>query len=141
MKVVSDLKAYYLVSIFSVIFAVVGFSYNTWRLEVSEENNNIRTASFTVIEALAEFEQILYAAHYDKNVVEGSPRKGWVKIGLIVDLSVLISESAQRSARDLQLNWSEHWQYVPEDEIKLKALVTDLEKVREQIKQAIIGLE
>ena len=141
MKVVSDLKAYYLVSIFSVIFAVVGFSYNTWRLEVSEENNNIRTAAFTVIEALAEFEQILYAAHYDKNVVEGSPRKGWVKMGVIVDLSMLISESTLLSAQELHLNWSGNWQYVPEDAIKLKALVADIEKVREHIKQGIIELE
>jgi len=38
-------KAYYFTAVFSMIFAVTGFSYNAWRMEVSEANNNIRTAS------------------------------------------------------------------------------------------------
>lgn len=33
--------------------------------------------------SLSEFEQVIYANHYDLNDVEGSPRLGWVKIGLV----------------------------------------------------------
>lgn len=62
-----------------LVFAVIGFSYNAWRLESSEKNNNVRLAAFTVITELAQLEQLVYAAHYDQDPVNGSPRKGWVK--------------------------------------------------------------
>jgi len=98
MELEDKLKVYYVTAIFSVVFAVVGFSYNAWRLEVTEDNSNIRAASFEVLTVLAELEQIIYAAHYDKDTKEGSPRKGWVKIGLIVDLDSLISKSSEEQA-------------------------------------------
>jgi hypothetical protein len=74
------LRLYYITTIFSLVFAVVGFSYNAWRLEVSKDNNNIRTASFEVLKNLAEFEQVLFSAHYDQDEVSGNPRLGWIKI-------------------------------------------------------------
>jgi len=58
----NKLKAYYVTAIFGVVFAIVGFGYNTWRLELSEDNNNVRTASFEVLTNLAELEQVIYAA-------------------------------------------------------------------------------
>ena len=45
-KTKNKLQLYQLTVIFSVLFALVGFSYNVWRMEVSEQNNNIRTACF-----------------------------------------------------------------------------------------------
>ena len=38
----TKLRIYYITATFSLLFAVVGFSYNAWRMEVSEKNNNIR---------------------------------------------------------------------------------------------------
>ena len=88
-----------------MVFAVLGFSYNTWRMELSEDNNNIRTASFEVLLQLSEFEQILYAAHYDKDNKAGSPRKAWVKVGLITDLSGLIGEQVKSESVKLNKLW------------------------------------
>ena len=99
------LRAYYLTAIFSLVFAVVGFSYNAWRMEVSEDNNTVRTAAFEGLKELAEFEQIVFAAHYDQNLIEGSPRKGWVKVGLIVDLSTLISAEVVNESKQLHTAW------------------------------------
>lgn len=96
------LRLYYITTIFSLLFAVVGFSYNTWRLEVSEDNNNVRTASFEVLKSLSEFEQVIFAAHYDQDDDAGNPRLGWIKIGLIVDLSGLISPEVESSAVQLK---------------------------------------
>ena len=109
MKLENKLQAYYITAILSLVFAVVGFSYNAWRLEATEDNNNIRTASFEVLGELAELEQIIYAAHYDKDEIEGNPRKAWVKVGLVVDLSALISKSVEKKSLNLRETWSKNW--------------------------------
>ena len=105
MHIRNKLQAYYLTALFSVIIAVVGFSYNAWRLENTENNNNIRTAAFETFKALAELEQIIYTLHYDRNPVDGSPRKAWVQVGLIYDLSGIVGTDVQDAAGTLQQRW------------------------------------
>lgn len=135
------IKTYYITAIFSVIFAIVGFSYNAWRLEVSETNSNIRTASFVVLTELSQLEQIIYASHYDKNQVEGSPRKGWVTVGLIEDLGVLISEPVAIEAKVLKKKWSKNWQDVTNSRLVVDSLVMQLSKVRTKVKEALSKLD
>ena len=135
------LRLYYFTAIFSMIFAVVGFSYNAWRMEVSEDNNNIRTASFEVLQSLAELEQNIYAAHYDQDIENGSPRIGWVKIGLVNDLSPLISGSAQLKAKQLKQYWAANWQDVNEQTATVEQLVKYIDEVRAAIQQQLTALE
>lgn len=130
-----------LTAVISLIFAVSGFTYNAWRLEQSEENNIVRDASFQVLTELAEFEQVLYANHYDNNPVEGSPRLGWVKIGLVTDLSMLISEDVAATAISLKSNWSSNWQNVSDDNASVDALVADIDEVRAAVKTRLHELE
>ena len=137
----NKLRIYYITVIFSVIFAVVGFSYNAWRLELSEENSNIRTASFQVLNELAELEQIIYAAHYDKDNIAGNPRVAWVKVGLIVDLSLLIDISVHLQAEELHKAWSNNWEQLASKESVAKDLVSEIDKVRQQVKQMLHNLE
>ncbi len=137
----SKLRLFYITSVLSMIFAVIGFSYNTWRMQVTEENNNIRTASFEVLSRLSEMEQLIYTAHYDKNSIDGSPRKIWVKVGLVVDLSSLISQPVEKEAEDLKLLWSESWQNVRDDEVVTQQLVMKIDLVRKNIKQALKSLQ
>lgn len=134
------LKAYYVTAILGVVFAVVGFSYNAWRLEVSEDNNNVRTASFEVLTSLAELEQVIYEAHYDKDKEQGSPRKGWVKVGLIVDLSVLISKPVEEQSQKLLSVWSENWEKMESEQEATNQLVEQIDRVRKEIKLALTGL-
>jgi len=135
------LKLFYITSIFSMVFAVLGFSYNAWRMELSEDNNNIRTAAFEVLLQLSELEQVIYAAHYDKNFQEGSPRKGWVKVGLIEDLSILIGPQVKVNATELKRLWGENWQAVPESEQISQLLVSQIDEVRLSLRQALQDLE
>ncbi len=135
------LRLFYLTSIFGVLFAVLGFSYNAWRLELSEDNNNIRTAAFEVLLQLSEFEQVIYALHYDQNDIEGSPRKGWVKVGLIQDMSVLISTESERQAESLKVIWAEHWDTVAKDEAVVRRLVEQIDVLRGVIKGRLKELE
>jgi len=137
----SKLRLFYVTSVLSMIFAVIGFSYNTWRMQVTEENNNIRTASFEVLSRLSEMEQLIYTAHYDKNTIDGSPRKIWVKVGLIVDLSGLISPQVEKEAESLKSLWGASWQNVREDEETTQQLVMSIDLVRKNIKRALRNLK
>ena len=141
MELKSKLKVFYITSIFSMIFAVLGFSYNTWRMELSEDNSNIRTAAFEVLLQLSELEQVIYAAHYDKNTEEGSPRKGWVKVGLVDELSVLIGSQVKIESVQLKLVWSERWQDVISSEDAVIELVAQIDKVRGSINVALNNLQ
>lgn len=140
MEFEKKLKAYYITAVLGVVFAIVGFGYNTWRLELSEDNNNVRTASFEVLTNLAGFEQVIYAAHYDKDTVLGSPRKGWVMVGLIVDLSSLISKPVENEALKLKDVWSEDWERVANEREVVDLLVEQVERVREEIKTTLANL-
>jgi hypothetical protein len=135
------IKSYYVTAVLSLVFAVVGFSYNAWRLELSETNSNIRTASFAVLTELSALEQNIYAAHYDKNQIDGSARKGWVKVGLINDLSVLNGSAVVAQTDKLKQKWATSWQTIPDNEQTVEALVSEIDKVRQQVKVVLSGLE
>lgn len=119
----------------------MGFSYNAWRLEVSEDNNNIRTAAFEVLILLAELEQLIYAAHYDKDLEEGNPRKGWIKVGLIVDLSNLISSDSRGQAEELKIAWNNNWRSIANNRTATNFLVQEIDSVRGEIKLTLKQLE
>ena len=111
-KSLKNLHIYQLSVIFSVLFALAGFSYNIWRMEVSEHNSTIRTASFELLLELAALEQLIYTAHYDGDLKEGSPRKGWVKVRLIEDLSAITDSSIENKARILKETWAKSLAHV-----------------------------
>lgn len=134
------LTFYYVISLFSLLIAIAGFSYNTWRLEVSEENTTIRTAAFEVFNHLAEFEQIIYTAHYDQNPTLGNPRLAWVKVGVIVDLSMLISSDTEQQAIDLKSLWQSTWQKVAGEEKAVDALIIEIDQLRTLIKNELAQL-
>ena len=134
-------KAYYLTAIFSLIFAVVGFSYNAWRLEATEDNNNIRTASFEVLTELAELQQLIYSAHYDHDKINGNPRNGWVKVGLVVDLSSLIGEQVAIKAMQLKVSWSGNWDSIENSREAVDVLINDIDSVRLAIKETLKNLK
>lgn len=134
------LRLYYITTIFSLAFAVVGFSYNAWRLEVSEDNNNVRTASFEVLKNLAEFEQVLFSAHYDQDKVSGNPRLGWIKIGLIVDLSGLISPEVESSSAVLKKRWNDNWSTIQASQNDISFMTDQIDEVRDAIKNKLGSL-
>jgi hypothetical protein len=135
------LKNSYATAIISLVFAVTGFSYNTWRMEASEDNNNIRTAAFEVLKELAEMQQLIFAAHYDNDPLGGNPRVGWVKVELIGDLSTLVGEQVQKNAKALQQSWENNWQTMTDDRQAADELIAAIDKVRMATRDSIAGLE
>ena len=82
-----------------------------------------------------------YSGGEELDVVEGSPRKGWVKIGLINDLSVLVDPKVTESASLLKTNWAEHWTQVPDENNVVESLVASVEAVRESVKARLASLD
>lgn len=140
-ELVNKLKMYQATAIFSVLFALVGFSYNVWRMEISEQNSNIRMAAFEISKELSSLEQLVYVAHYDNNLIEGSPRKGWIKVGLVNELSVVAGVGVESRAKDLKSVWSEHWQSMPEEEASVDQIVKAIDATRLEIRFVLQALE
>lgn len=128
-------------TVIGVVFGLVAFSYNVWRMEITEANNNTRTACFEILTELAELEQLVYSLHYDNNEVEGSPRKGWVKVGLIDDLSVLTSANVEESTVALRDVWSGNWGRYSNDREAVDTIVSAIDAVRAEIKAELKDLD
>ncbi|MEW6997423.1 hypothetical protein AADZ86_06950 [Colwelliaceae bacterium BS250] len=140
-QIYNKINLYQKTVIFSVLFTLVGFSYNVWRMEVSENNNNIRTASFEVLINLSSLEQLAYAAYYDENTTEGNPRKGWITVGLIDDLSVLTNDKVKIKATALRDVWSNNWEAMPTSQLAVDQIVGAIDSVRGEIKHLLSSLE
>jgi hypothetical protein len=103
-------------------------------MEVSETNNNIRTASFESLTELARLQQLIYAAHFDQDTVAGNPRTGWVKVELIVELSTLIDTEVHEQALDLKQSWSQNWEQMAGNRQATDELIDKIDDVREGIR-------
>lgn len=137
----NKLRYYQLTVIFSILFALLGFSYNVWRMEVSEQNNNIRTAGFEILINLASLEQLIYAAHYDGDLKQGSPRKGWVLVGLINDLSTLTDTAVAEKTSELKRQWSASWDKIGHEQAAVDEVVRAIDEVRAELKQLLTSLD
>lgn len=140
-KINKKLYLYQITVLFSVLFTLIGFSYNVWRMEVSEENNNIRTACFEILINLSSLEQLNYAAHYDGDLKEGNPRKGWVTVGLIEDLSELTDDAVRKESIALKKMWSNHWGLITTSKDSVDKTVVAIDIVRAEIKTLLRSLE
>lgn len=135
------MKVYQATALFSVLFALLGFSYNVWRMEVTEHNSNVRSAAFEMLLQLAELEQLVFAAHYDSDPVAGNPRVGWVKVGLISDLGRSCSAEVADAASSLKAVWADHWESLPEQRASADAIVAAIDATRTEVQVVLTNLE
>ncbi|MDR8523125.1 hypothetical protein [Shewanella fidelis] len=134
-------SVFQITAVFSMLFALIGFSYNVWRMEITEYNNNVRAASFELLLQLSELESIVFAAHYDNDSVLGNPRKGWVKVNLIADLSMITEPELNVAAEKLKQSWQTNWQQLPDDESSAQAIVIKIDETRAQVRQLLKQLD
>lgn len=140
-SILKRLKVYQITSILSILLTLVGFSYNVYRLEQTEINSNIRTSSFEMLKELANLEQIVYASHYEKDDKEGNPRTGWVKVGIIQDLSIICFGNKSMKTQDLYNNWKNNWSSMKNNEESAQEIVTSIDKVRKEIRTVLQNLD
>jgi len=83
-----------------------------------------------MLQELANLEQLVYAIHYDHSAEEGTPRNGWVKIGLIRDMSMLVAPTVENKAIELKDVWAKKWSQLAEDKQASDDIVHAIEEVR-----------
>ncbi len=94
------------VALISLVVAVTGLTYNTWRNEKTEENRSQREAAFEVLLLLAELDESVNLAHYDRD--DGSPadlKRGWALVNTIDVLTAIMGEPMPQSGDRLLATW------------------------------------
>ena len=129
------------VALVSLVVALSSFSYSTWRNERSEHNRTIRQASFQLLTALGEMQQVVYHAHYDRDVARGNPRTGWVYVATISDFSAAMPEPVPTRAQALRETWRDHWEKLGTDEADADAISDAVERCRAAVVERLKTLD
>src|SRR5215467_4827274 len=98
------------VALTSLLIALAGLGYNTWRNERTEHNRNMRTAAFEILTKLAEFERVVFLAQYDRDPKGGNPRTGWTYVIVMHDLSQVVPQTVAVQSERLQTVWRDNWE-------------------------------
>jgi hypothetical protein len=104
------------VALTSLVVALASLGYNTWRNERTEHNRNIRTAAFEILTKLAEFERVVFLAHYDRDQANGNPRTGWTYVIVINDLAEVLPGPVAPRAAQLRDTWQGNWEGLGRDD-------------------------
>lgn len=96
------------VALISLCVALFGTSYNTWRNQTTEAHRNVREASFKLLEACGELQQLAQHRYYGGDHSQMNWIAGWGKATLIRDMAPLVSPSVQMRADRLFAVWKEN---------------------------------
>jgi hypothetical protein len=110
MKSISEQLRTNAVALISLVVALSGLSYNTWRNERTEHNRNLRAAGFEVLTKLADFERVVFLAQYDRDPQNGNPRIGWSQVIVLNDLAEVLPPPVAVRAHALRDIWSANWE-------------------------------
>ena len=81
------------VALISLVVAITGLSYNTWRNEASEDNRTQRLVAIEVLMKLADLQRLTWHHHWDKDTEDkGNLRTGWTLVLVIKDISQILGE-------------------------------------------------
>src|SRR4029453_4842162 len=97
-----------IVAITSVIVALTGMAYNTYRNERTEINHNVRAPAFETLKNLGEAQIVVEYAHFRKDRVLGDPRRGWGRMTLIHDLGQVLPAPGPAEADALLAAWRDN---------------------------------
>lgn len=99
-----------LVAIISLVTALSGLFYNSWRDHNNELNQNRRNAAFEVLKNLGELQTIVNYAHYKADSTRGDPIEGWKYVLLVRDLSHLLPQDNMQQSEALFTVWQQDWE-------------------------------
>ena len=123
-------------ALISLSVALFSVSHNTWRNERTEYNRNIRAANFEILTKLADFERIVFLAHYDRDYANGNPRIGWTDVIVIHDLASVAPAPLESKAAALREVWRTNWEQLGQAD---ESSVDRIEAAVEDLRQATLG--
>lgn len=130
------------VAIISLVVALSGLGYNTWRNEASEANKNIRDAGLFMMQELTKLQEVVFYARYDQQDDRGDIKTGWVHVLAVKDISYAMPATVQTSAADLSQVWSDHSHgLAAEEAASYQAVDESIEAIKQQIVLSIKALQ
>jgi hypothetical protein len=119
-----------IVAIVSVIVALTGLAYNTWRNEHTERNRNTRIAAFETLKSLGEAQIIVEYAHFKKNRQLGDPLQGVGRAIYIRDLASVLPPPAPEYAEQLWIAWRDNADKVEAETDAMIAITDEIQRLR-----------
>lgn len=130
-----------MVALISLVTAISGITYNTWRDHQNEVNDNMRNAAFVVLADLGELQTIVNYAHFEHDSEHGNPIEGWKHVIMIRDLSRLLKPEAKNEGDKLYQDWQKNWEKLSDDN-KVEMLVShQITNTRQAVLSTIDSLD
>ncbi|HET6564632.1 MAG TPA: hypothetical protein VFG52_04400 [Xanthomonadales bacterium] len=145
------------VALLSLAIAITALGYNTWRNEKTEDQRNIRSAAFRVLETLGELREVVDDRYYYQPFrtgmgMESALRiRGYGRAAMTRDLMNLMPPPAPATGQELHAAWIKHFNVL--DELgsdgkhsarateSEQAIGTALEESRKVVLEVIAGLD
>lgn len=124
------------VALISLVVAILAVVLNTWRLEQTEKNRNVRQAGFEILKNLGELQAVVNANHYQLTSSKMDPLQGWTYIAMMGDMVVLMPPPVPDNLNQLIQVWSTHWKNLSDD-ASVDQVSTQIDKTREGVMQAL----
>ncbi len=130
------------VALVSLMVALSGLAYNTWRNETTEAQRSVREAGFIMLEELGQLQSQVNYRFYSDDPARADRIGGWGHVLFIRDLSALMPVAVAEDAAELQVVWTADGDALDrrdsEAEQRISAAVSEL---REAVLTTLQGLE
>lgn len=120
-----------IISIISLIVALIALTHSAWREQETEKNRNIRPAAFEVLKHLGELQIIVNYSHYEPESKLADPFMGWGHVALIQDMSQILPTPMPTEANRLVEVWRDNWKKIQSDEAATQAISNEIDTLRE----------
>jgi hypothetical protein len=114
-----------IVAIISLVVALSGLGYNTWRNEATEAHRNVRQGAFAMLEQLGQLQQLVDQRFYADKKDDVNRISSWGKVTLVRDTAPLVSRAAQEKADQLFKVWSEQLDAMDEGDAAAEKQISD----------------
>lgn len=128
-QIISQLRAN-IVAITSIIVALTGMAYNTWRNERTEINHNVRAAAFETLKNLGDAQIVVEYAHFKKDRTRGDPLQGWGRIIYIRDLAQVLPPPGPAQAERLWAAWRDNVDSLEDDDNAMIRITDEIQLLR-----------
>ena len=119
-----------IVAIGSIVVALTGLAYNTWRNEQTEINHNVRIAAFETLKHLGEVQTIVEYAHFKKNRQLGDPVMGSGRVLLIRDIARVLPAPGPADAELLFAAWRDNVDRLETDSEAMIKITDEIQRLR-----------
>jgi hypothetical protein len=122
------------IALISLVVAILAMALNTWRLEQTEKNRNVRQAGFEILKNLGELQSVINLTAYNTNATKSTdPIQGWGYIAMMGDIAVLMPNSVTDNLNQLTQLWSENWKDINSDPKSVDKISHQIDLTREAV--------